>query len=495
MAVLSEVSRDIVVPALPFMSDDDGLDMLQEALDKQQKGEDAGILGSVITQALTYTDAETLQCGIDSLRLLDEKFRRKCHTIYQKCEAMSLNSEEQKGAQVLLGSLYQKDPEFRTVLANHQITDGVIANLLQACTMLVNGEAMYRYDGEDFSVNTYPYDLADGLRAIWQPIISDFSLQEYMERGADALNAIAKGADRSAAVAFLQKSGILYVSQQSTGNGGGNGSSLGGQTITPMPKPQVGAYTEIEIPADFADAVLAIHVSEDGKITIPGSFTAPVVYRLQESTLAPVKMALCFDGAIVAELEKGQYIIKEVSSYFTDVSGWSQMYIEALYARGIVGGKAPQQFMPSESITREEFVKLVMELFDMVDSGATTTFADVPREAWYYPYVASAQKYGIVGGISSTEFGVGANIRRQDMAKIICDVLKAKGIAMAVGTANSFNDYAEIAEYAKEHVLSVCGLGIISGDDRGNFNPTQFATRAEASKMVYGMLKTVLERG
>ena len=163
MAVLSEVSRDIVVPALPFISDDDGLDMLQEALDKQQKGEDAGVLGSVITQALTYTDAETLQCGIDSLRLLDEGFRRKCHTIYQKCEAMSLSSEEQKGAQVLLGFLYQKDPEFRNVLTNHEITDGVIANLLNACTMLVNGKAMYRYDGEDFSVETYPYDLADGL--------------------------------------------------------------------------------------------------------------------------------------------------------------------------------------------------------------------------------------------------------------------------------------------------------------------------------------------
>ncbi len=495
MAALSEISRDIVVPALPFISDDDGLVMLQEALDKQQQGQDAGILGSVITQALTYTDAETLQNGIDSLYLFEESFRRKCHNIYQNCEALSLSTEESKGAQVLLGFLYRKDPDFKTVLANHQITDGVLAKLLNACTSLVSGSALYRYDGENFSVKAYPADLVNGLNAIWQPTIPGFDALGYIERGADALNSISNGADRDAAIAFLKKCGVLSAVKPNQGDGGGKGGASGDGTLPVKPIESTGAYETIDALAGFEDAALTFTVTKGGRIVVPGTYAAPVVYQVVDNTEKPVKMALYMDGKIVAELGEGTYIVKESASYFNDVSGWAQTYVEALYARGIVGGKAPGAFMPGDNITREEFVKLVTELFDMVDGNAVTSFEDVKAGAWYYSYVASAQKSGIVGGVSATEFGVGAKIKRQDMAKIICDMLKKQGVAMNPADPSVFKDYGAIADYAKEQVLSVYRAGIISGDDTGNFNPNQFATRAEAAKMVYGMIVAVLTKG
>ncbi len=494
LTAMTEISRDIVVPALPFMSDDDGLDMLQEALDKVNRGEDGGILGSVITQALQYTDAETLQNGIDSLRVLDESFRRKCHDIYQRCEGLSLNNEEEKGAQVLLGFLTRKDPEFETALNHHQISTGMVANFMNAVTMLTGGASVFSYDGDDFSVKTYPSALIQKLDAIWQPTKPDFDLRGYLDRSADTLNTISAEGDRSAVASVMKRAGILEV-KASKPEGGGNGGATGGTLIPDIPESVTGAYETMGALPGFEDAVLTFNIKKEGRTIIPGNFTEPVVYQVVDSTLKPVKMALLIDGKIVADLKSGIYVVREESPYFTDVSGWAQKYIEALYARDIVGGKAPGLFMPNDSITREEFVKLVTELFDMVDGNATTSFEDVQPGAWYYPYVASAQKSGIVGGVSGTEFGIGAKIKRQDMAKIICDVLKKKGVTMVPADASVFADYEEIADYAKEQVLSVYQAGIISGDDMGNFNPNQFATRAEASKMVYGMLLTVLLKG
>ena len=239
----------------------------------------------------------------------------------------------------------------------------------------------------------------------------------------------------------------------------------------------------------------AFEVTEPGIITISGTYRMPMVYRVQDGKMIPEKMVLYLDGKIVAELSAGHYVIQETVPYFNDCDGWAKDYIEALYARGIVGGKGSHTFTPWDNITREEFVKLIVELFDLVDPDAQTSFVDVPEHAWYYTFVASAQKYGIVNGVSGNEFGVGANIKRQDMAKIISDVLQKKGIAAMPADQTAFHDYSTIADYAKAHVLNVCGLGIISGDDTGNFSPNRFATRAEASKMIYGMLKAVLTRG
>ena len=73
------------------------------------------------------------------------------------------------------------------------------------------------------------------------------------------------------------------------------------------------------------------------------------------------------------------------------------------------------------------------------------------------------------------------------MAKIICGVLEKQGVR-AQQTAEVFADDSAIADYAKESVLAMRSLGIISGDENGNFNPNQFASRQEAAKMISQML-------
>ncbi len=483
--VLSNVSRDILIPALPFACSNSGLDMLDEALAKQQRGEDAGILSSVIDKALQYTDAVTLQNLFDSLRVLDLAYRQKCQGIYQNQETLSLSVAENQGVEALLKLSDVSETELKAVLSGHLISNGMIANFLKATANLSPSGAPLTMNADGtFAVRVLPSDLIGRLEAVWQADGMSFSLEQQLRDGVQKLNEKLTGADKNSVGLLFYKVGLLDKAPSY---------NPPTQDVEKLPGGGAGSFVKDE--SATGNQTESFSVTEAGIVSIPGAYTNHVLYRVEGTNMTPVKMALYMDGAMVAELSKGEYTIKEADVQFEDCNGWSKPYVDALYARGIVGGKAAGIFAPEDSITREEFVKLIVELFDMRDEQAVSTFTDVPKDAWYYSYVASAQKYGIVSGISNTEFGVGREIKRQDMAKIISEVLTKKGLAAKAADASAFGDYETISDYARSHVLTVCGFGIVSGDDKGNFNPAQSATRGEAAKMIYGVIRAVLLRG
>ena len=52
-----------------------------------------------------------------------------------------------------------------------------------------------------------------------------------------------------------------------------------------------------------------------------------------------------------------------------------------------------------------------------------------------------------------------------------------------------FNDEAKIADYAKDAVSALTSEEIIKGMDDGSFAPEKNATRAEAAKIIYSLIK------
>ena len=176
------------------------------------------------------------------------------------------------------------------------------------------------------------------------------------------------------------------------------------------------------------------------------------------------------------------------ASYFTDLANhaWAKEAIEALAAKGIVSGKAVGIFDPASNITREEFTKIVINAFVGVDESLECSFTDVAKGSWYYPYVATAQKLGIINGTSSSTFGTGENITRQDMTAILYRVADMCGIYLEKGSL-SFNDSANVSDYAIDAVAALSASGIINGKGNNMFEPVAFATRAESAKMVYGL--------
>ena len=52
-----------------------------------------------------------------------------------------------------------------------------------------------------------------------------------------------------------------------------------------------------------------------------------------------------------------------------------------------------------------------------------------------------------------------------------------------------FVDKNEFADYAADAICAISSIGVIKGYETGEFKPNDFANRAEAAQIVYGMLK------
>ena len=166
---------------------------------------------------------------------------------------------------------------------------------------------------------------------------------------------------------------------------------------------------------------------------------------------------------------------------FGDLDGfdWAKKEINELYNKGIVSGDGSGNFYPGRNITRAEFVKMVVDFFE-ISGSADITFSDVSKENWYYESVKKAVAAGVVSGKSASLFGALENISREDMAVIICRI---KGFKRE-NTQDAFFDDARISAYAKDAVYAMKEKGIINGRDTGEFDPKGSATRAEAARII-----------
>ncbi|MCK9479505.1 MAG: S-layer homology domain-containing protein [Firmicutes bacterium] len=177
---------------------------------------------------------------------------------------------------------------------------------------------------------------------------------------------------------------------------------------------------------------------------------------------------------------------------FSDLHGveWAIESIEELVALNIVEGFGNGKFGPDEMVTREQFIKMLVLALELADEGAQSTFSDTFRDDWHYIYIASAQNAGISNGMGDGSFGVGRQIIRQEMVALAYRACQAVGLRLIqVNPPIEFEDNNEISGYAKQSVAEMQKAGIISGIGGGRFAPNETSTRAQASNIVYGILR------
>lgn len=175
---------------------------------------------------------------------------------------------------------------------------------------------------------------------------------------------------------------------------------------------------------------------------------------------------------------------------FLDVakSHWASEAIEALCAEGVLSGMGDGSFAPEQVVTRGEAAKIIALAFGINASETELTFSDVTAESWQYPYVSALYAAEITTGKSDTKYGVDDGVTREDLAVLLYRVLNRYDDKQET-TAKTFADDAAIADYAREAVSYMSGLGIINGTDNNRFEPKAFATRAQVAKLVYEMTK------
>lgn len=164
---------------------------------------------------------------------------------------------------------------------------------------------------------------------------------------------------------------------------------------------------------------------------------------------------------------------------FNDLNGfdWAKEAIYLLYDKGIVSGYGDKKYMPQRNVTREEFVTMICRALGLEGSGEAC-FSDVDASAWYAPYIAAASHHELISGLPDGSFGVGQNIKRQDMAIIVASAMQYQS-----GETENFADHDAISNYAKQAVYALKSAGVVVGAD-GMFYPNAFLTRAEAAMVL-----------
>ncbi len=188
------------------------------------------------------------------------------------------------------------------------------------------------------------------------------------------------------------------------------------------------------------------------------------------------------------------YAIAYVPSLFKDLesAAWAKDMIESLAAKQIIGGVSTDMFQPGRSVTRAEFLKMILNALDLTSTRATAlAFEDVTTDRWYYDAVSTGYQLGIAQGKSKARFGANDAITREEMAVMLYRALQISGksgLDEAEYTV-TFADKRAIATYALQAVESLQANGILQGLEDGAFGPKQPANRAQAAAVVYRLLK------
>lgn len=192
-------------------------------------------------------------------------------------------------------------------------------------------------------------------------------------------------------------------------------------------------------------------------------------------------------GLIFSAKHFGIYAVLSVPSAYKDMEAypWAEDGVTALSARGIVQGTGDNRYAPGHAVSRAEFLKMMMEAFELVQTGQSSSFQDVKSGQWYADTVASAQALGIVTGDGAGTFGAERSITREEMAVIAVRVLKAAGEELPKNReAVEFSDTPLISAFALDAVHLMAESGFIAGQGSGRFAPKSQATRAEAAVLV-----------
>ncbi|MGN0106926.1 MAG: S-layer homology domain-containing protein, partial [Hominilimicola sp.] len=178
---------------------------------------------------------------------------------------------------------------------------------------------------------------------------------------------------------------------------------------------------------------------------------------------------------------------KEWINPFIDVteSDWFYNNVKWANRNGLMYGMEENIFSPQGDVTRAMLVAILYRIEGEPHVSGASKFADVDSSAYYNNAVAWAENNGIVSGYSDTEFAPEDSVLREQIAAILYRYAAYKGYDVDTNAdVTSYDDCADISEYALKAIEWTVGIGIISGKTDKTIAPADNATRAEVAAMI-----------
>jgi len=182
-----------------------------------------------------------------------------------------------------------------------------------------------------------------------------------------------------------------------------------------------------------------------------------------------------------------EMVIHEIHTDFADTSShWAKDDILFMRSYGLVNGVGDNLFSPEKSVTVAEFLTMVCRVAGFAMVPYEDEFADVSKDDWFAPYVATASKKGIIPleMINDAKLNPNANLTRAQM----CAISTLAYCATTFKEPDSFSltdRFTDIGDDSyKPYIDKAIGLRLTNGMTDTTFEPSSDITRAQSATIM-----------
>ena len=182
--------------------------------------------------------------------------------------------------------------------------------------------------------------------------------------------------------------------------------------------------------------------------------------------------SLIFAMVMAAATSAGQAMV------FSDVKAadWFKPYVDAMTEKGICEGYGNGKYGPKDNLQVDQLIKFVVIALGNDPQPVT-------GKNWSAPYISKAKELGLIKDGEYNSYS--RKITRGEIARIIGRGMKETFPENLDAYMSLIKDYSHFsASKDREYILKVYCKGIVNGYPDGCFGPADYATRAEASKMI-----------
>ena len=194
---------------------------------------------------------------------------------------------------------------------------------------------------------------------------------------------------------------------------------------------------------------------------------------------------------ILAAIMSASIIIGTMPTAFaaSDITGhWSEKYITYLNEQGVINPNAQTgNYTPNATISRAEFIRYINRAFHFTEK-AEINYTDVDEDAWYYPEIQIAEKYGYINGVGNNKMDPDGSITREQATTIIGRLYKTTTADAVKPSQLSFTDKDKINTWSAGYIYEAVKKGYITGYPEGDFKPQNTIRRSEIAKILYSYL-------
>nr|WP_243735085.1 S-layer homology domain-containing protein [Paenibacillus turpanensis] len=194
------------------------------------------------------------------------------------------------------------------------------------------------------------------------------------------------------------------------------------------------------------------------------------------------------------------YSIVNNNKQFADLAGdhYAKKSVEALASKFIVNGYQDGTFGADQSVTRAEFVTMLVKALGLVSKGEQVSpFSDVQAGEWYTNSILTAVQHKLVSGYTDGTFQPNKTITREELVVMVKNALQSANYknvsdeASIQETLQQFTDEAAISEWAGPSAAATLKAGIIGGFEDNTFRPNSLADRGQCAVMIHRMLQAL----